>query len=446
MKQPTHFDWLVKTYFSDPKRQIKLEPGTILMEEESHNDRLYLIKKGTASGFVTNKEGQREEIFTSEPDTFLGVYSFFSKRYKSILTIEATSECTLAYIDRNQKVEPHPQLKSLEEQFMPVVVTDLMNRQQRLQELTEERHRTMQALLDNEKFTSLGQMAAGIAHELNNAISVLSRNTNWLVEVLSAQWEDTISSTIFEAGLLHGRFLSSREVRQRRKELSVRFHLDDEIAEMLAQTGLTDRQLKAFSKNDLKKQAADIYRIWEIGATFADMMVAAKQSAHVVQSVKLFGAQSSERSPALNVNESIENALALLRHKVKNLNVQVNLDPLPPITASMGELVQVWTNIINNACEAVSPEEGKLEISSTATPEHITVSIKDNGPGIPDAIIDRIFQPNVTTKKSGLSFGLGMGLPTVKRIVSSYQGSVDVSSSPSGTTFTVIIPLGGNRG
>jgi hypothetical protein len=176
------------------------------------------------------------------------------------------------------------------------------------------------------------------------------------------------------------------------------------------------------------------------------MMVAAKQSAHVVQSIKLFGTQSSERSPGLNLNESIENALALLRHKVKNMNVHVNLDPLPPIIASMGELVQVWINIINNACEAVSPEDGKLDISSTATPEHITVSIRDNGPGIPDAIINRIFQPNVTTKKSGLSFGLGMGLPTVKRIVSSYQGTVDVSSSPSGTTFTVIIPLGGNRG
>jgi hypothetical protein len=214
---------------------------------------------------------------------------------------------------------------------------------------------------------------------------------------------------------------------------------------MLAQTGLGDQQIRQLSANP-EKDAQKLYRIWEIGATFADMMVAPKQSAHVVQSVKLFGGQSSERSPGLDVNESIENALALLRHKLKHLSVETDLNPLPPVTANMGELVQIWTNILNNACEAVSPESGRIMIKSRESAGQVKISITDNGPGIPEDLVDRIFQPNVTTKVSGLSFGLGLGLPTVKGIVTSYNGNVDVSSSPSGTEFIVSLPHGGTHG
>lgn len=445
MEQSAHFEWLVQQYFSAPERLVSLQPGEILMHEGSFNDRLYLICEGDTVGYVKTPEREREEIFTAGKNTFLGVYSFFSKTFKSILTIEAISPCKMAYIDRAHPPVPHSVLKSLEEQFMPLVVTDLMNRQKRVQELTEEKHKALNLIIESEKFTSLGQMAAGIAHELNNAISVLSRNTNWLAEMVSEQWQDNLSASMFEAGLLNGRFLSSRDVRRRKKELKAGFRLSDASAEMLAQTGLSDSQVRTLSP-DPDGDAEHIYRIWEMGATFRDMMVAAEQSAHVVQSVKLFGARGSVKDDDIDIIESIENALTLLRHKLKTLTVNLDLHPLPLVRANMGELVQVWTNLLNNACEAVNPEEGIIGITTQAGPADIRIQISDNGSGIPEALIEKVFQPNVTTKVSGLSFGLGLGLPTVKRIIAQYKGTIDVESSPGGTRFNISLPYGGDRG
>ena len=102
--------------------------------------------------------------------------------------------------------------------------------------------------------------------------------------------------------------------------------------------------------------------------------------------------------------------------------------------------------MINNACEAMCHlvnHNHKLTIRSYATKTNIIVQVKDNGFGIPQKSIDTIFQPNFTTKINGLSFGLGLGLSIVKRIINEYKGTIEVESSRVGTTFIVKIPIGG---
>lgn len=439
-----NFDWLVKTYFSNRKQRLHLKAGETLIRQGDFNNRLYHVRKGILKGFGEEPDGSREEIFVSKADSFIGVYSFFSKKFKSLATVTAQTDCELAYIDRNQIITEGEAGDSLEKQFMPVAVTELMHRQQRLQEVAREKEQAYRKLVETEKLASLGQLSAGIAHELNNAISVVSRNTSWLIEHYTGHINDPRRAAIFESALMSGRSFSSRKVRKRKKQLSEKYGISPEAASRIAQTGLDDKLIRQLADN-LEASAQQIYDDWEIGATLHDMLLAAEQSTHVVKSIKTLGARHKSKQSGLDLNETIEHALSLLHHKLRNVNLQLNLNTLPPITGNSGEWVQVWMNLINNACEAMSQidnREPTLHVESKKRANHIQVTIRDNGPGIPKEILPDIFNPNVTTKVSGLSFGLGLGLTIVQRIITDYHGTIDTASSKRGTKFILKIPVG----
>ncbi|NOX89186.1 MAG: cyclic nucleotide-binding domain-containing protein [Calditrichaeota bacterium] len=442
----SHFNWLVKAYFSDPRRWIRLSQGSVLLRQGHYNNRLYLVRKGRLIGYMIDEDGNRVEILQAAENAFVGIYSFFSRTFTSVATVEAEVDCELAYIDSHQQIIPKNGECSFEQQFMPIVIADLMRRQQELQQLSVERANTLKKLLDQQRMASLGQLAAGIAHELNNAVAVISRNTGWMVEQMNLLCSDPVMFPIFEIGLNKGRFFSSREVRLRKKELIQNHGLPLRQAELVAQTGLPD-DLIFSDDGKLQYVPEELYRYWELGATFHDLLVAADQTSHVMRSIKTLGAKHNERYAGMDVNESIRNALTLLRHRLRDVQVNLRLSPLPSICGNMGELVQLWMNLIQNASEALKSSDkpdGRILIQSKKQKNWIVVSVEDNGPGIPKEILPQIFQPNVTTKVDGLSFGLGLGLTIVQRIVSEYQGTIDVKSSNKGTKFKVKIPIGGN--
>jgi len=437
--------YLIDNYFSDWNRVINIKAGDFLMKAGEYNGRLYLVRNGELIGISEEEGAGQEIIFTAGKNNFLGVYSFFSKTYNSLTSIKAVTDCELAYIDKYTKSVS--ETASLEKEFLPVVLTELMSRQNRLLQITQEKQQTLKMLLESQSLASLGQIAAGIAHELNNSIAVIARNSNWLSEQLSSQIFDKEQAVIFEAGLINGHFLSSRDVRKRKKELLSKFDFPDESASLLAQTGISDEKAGSMIKSD-KEQIKKFFNTWEIGAALHDMILASQQSAHVVKSIKVLGAPNKSREPGVDLNGTIQNAITLLRHKVRNVKINLHLDPLPAITANQGEFVQVWTNLIKNAGDAMhgyKERDPELTITSESWPGQMIIKVKDNGPGIPENILTTIFQPNVTTKVSGLSFGLGLGLTIVKRIITEYNGKITVRSAKSGTQFTVFIPLGGNN-
>ncbi|HES59910.1 MAG: cyclic nucleotide-binding domain-containing protein [Calditrichaceae bacterium] len=446
-QQKSHFEWLVKTYFSDPSRRLSVKKDEIIIRQGHYNNRLYLILEGEFQGYIQTETGIQKDSLRAGANNFIGVQSFFSKTFISMATMKALTDCEVAYIDRNQAVVPTDFMTSLEQQFMPIVVEDLMRRSNKMTELNQERGQALTKLIETEKMASLGQLAAGIAHELNNAIAVLARNTHWLMERYNAAIKNKMTHTIFNIGLMQGRIYSSREVRERGKMIAEKYSLSKEKAILLGQTGLDDEILKSY-KNRLEEKAEEIYNLWELGATFNDMLIASEQSTHVVNSIRALGAKHTARIPGLDINESINNALALLRSKLSSVHVQLKLRKVPAIIGNMGEFVQIWVNLINNACEAMCHlvnHNHKLNISSSATSANIIVKVKDNGLGIPQKSIDAIFQPNFTTKIHGMSFGLGLGLSIVKRIVNEYKGTIDVESARTGTTFIVKIPVGGEN-
>lgn len=437
---------LKNNYFSDPNRFLWLPKGDILIEEGSVNSRLFFIRSGRLTGFVENDEQEREIVFSASENSFLGVYSFFSRTYYSLVTIQADTDCELAYIDKLTK--PVEGSGSIEKDFMPFAVKDLVKRQNRMLEISKEKQDAQKKLLENQNLTALGQIAAGIAHELNNAIAVLGHNTKWLSEQMAAFPMAAEDAALILSGLNHGRALSSREVRTQTKSLQTQYPgLESSTARLLAQMDPDSDLLKKLSM----KTSAEIQRMfshWEMGVALHDMQVAARQSAHVVKSVKELGNVHKTRQAGVDLNKTVENALTLLHHKTRDITVHLDLNPLPAINANVGEWIQVWTNLIKNSSEAMldaATSNPKLTISSQIVLEQIQIKVTDNGPGIPDAVFSTIFQPNVTTKVRGLSFGLGLGLTIVKRIITEYDGRIDVRSSVNGTTFTIYIPIGGSN-
>jgi signal transduction histidine kinase len=146
----------------------------------------------------------------------------------------------------------------------------------------------------------------------------------------------------------------------------------------------------------------------------------------------------------VDVREGLESTLTILAHKLqKGVAVEKEYaEGLPRICANGGELNQVWTNIVDNAVDAMHGQ-GKLKVKTSRDEENVFVEISDDGPGIPREAKKRIFEPFFTTK--GVGEGTGLGLDIVQRIVSGHGGEIRVDSSPGETVFKVRLPINGPR-
>ncbi|KAA3662450.1 MAG: hypothetical protein DWQ10_02365, partial [Calditrichaeota bacterium] len=374
-------EWLIENYFSAKERTLKLKKGECLFNKGDYNDHLYLVKTGQLNGYVDNPDGSRYARFEAGKNKFVGIVSFFSRTYIARANVIAQEDSEIAWITRDVDLISKDGCDSLFDQFMPVVVTDLAYRQQREQKFFLEKEAAMKQLLHSEKMASLGQMAAALAHELNNAIAVLERNTHWMreniTEILQKRYPQEYP--YFQYGNENGRRLSSSEVRARTREIAKKFALARGDAQKLAKTGMPNDKLKYYV--DILDSDADIiYMYWDIGATFHDMAIAAHHATHVVRSVRALGAQRHSRQIDMDVNQSIKESLALLGPRLDSVKLTQKLKQVPPLTANIGEFVQIWTNLIKNAIEAMmhaSTPDPELTVRSEFARGRVNVYIQD---------------------------------------------------------------------
>lgn len=434
--------WLVETYFSDADRFVRLEIGDHLMYTSQPNDRLYYIRSGTVRGFddETNPDGSLVVKLQSGPGDFVGLHSFFSHDALSNFTIEAETVCELAYIERDQPVISNVGADSLAEQFMPVVIRGMVYRQQLMHELGRQQEKVYAQVHEYERLAALGQLSAGVAHELNNSIAVIVRGCDWL----SGAAENGIAKKgsqqleYFCRGRDQGRILSTRDIRQRKKELCRQYKLDEVDAEKAATMGLEEIPRKVL------KNLAELAHIWEIGATMNDLKLASNHAEHVVNSMKTLGAKHETLEEGIDVNETIQEALTLVRGKLRMVQMDLALGAEKTIRGNRGALVQIWVNLLKNAAEAcmeTDTEQSAIFVRTSHTDSNVVVELMDNGPGIDPKVLPTIFQPNVTTKKKGLAFGLGLGLTIVQRLVKEHQATISVDSEAGKTVFRVKFPV-----
>ncbi len=319
--------------------------------------------------------------------------------------------------------------------------------------------------LHDEKMVSLGKLSAGLAHELNNPASAIERSAT----LLENRLEDAERATraLGASGLTDHQLAALDAVRE--SCLATRVHgvrsaieqaereeaiadwladhgLDIAIAEGLAETAVT------FEALDLLAGAVDGPALnaalrWtaagcSVRGLASEIQEAALRISGLVTAIKGFTHmdQATVAEP-VDLIQSLDNTVAVLKSKARAKSVAVVVDverDLPRVRGFVGELNQIWANLIDNALDAV-PDSGRVEVLANRERQRVVVRIVDNGTGIPAEILDRVFDPFFTTKPVG--HGTGLGLDIVRRLVRHNDGEIAVESKPGRTEFRVVLPL-----
>ncbi|HVZ74647.1 MAG TPA: ATP-binding protein [Polyangia bacterium] len=326
-------------------------------------------------------------------------------------------------------------------------------------------------LINAEKMANLGMLVAGIAHEVNSPAAAVQG----LVDAL----QDTVmrlghcASDLFVAGLspaslrryfelvdgllpemTTAALSSTLESRQRQKKLKAMLagNTDADVAAaMLAELGdlgeRVARDLPAVAAGQsLAPLAGYLREIGFLARSSGTIRTAIGSIRRIVGALKRYSRLDEAPLERVDLHAGIEDTLVILSHQLKYREIGINVKraygKLPPITAHVGELNQVWTNLIHNAAQAMG-NQGELLIETKVNEDQgtVEVAIEDNGPGIPADVIPRIFDPFFTTKPKGE--GTGLGLSISARIIENHGGKISVESAPGRTRFTVRLPVDG---
>ncbi len=435
---------LTHRYFADPQRQQVVERGEKILLQGGYNDRLYLVLAGELEGYHQQGEAEAANVLYAGPGAFIGVHSFFSGTWVASSTVVAKTRTELAWIDRTISAVDEASLGPLSSQFMPVILDELSRRQRRTAQEAISKEAALKKLYSAEQMSMLGQLAAGLAHEMNNAVAVVSSKSGHLRQELEQMLyqNDESAQNFFSSGLHQGQKLSSAEVRQLGREYQKKYALAPHLAKTLA---------RATGHNPVEKiwlqQPEKALHYWQLGRDIHDLQLALSHTAAIVKSVKQLGNTEVDSKERLDINETLQKAVALLPTELRRVEVRLRLSQLPSFTGSQTELVQVWVNLLKNACDAlIDTPAPKIEIQTRYSKQRILVTITNNGPEIDEITRRKMFQPNFTTKKGGLFFGLGLGLSVVERIISTYAGGVAVKSDPQRTIFRIKLPVEGEYG
>lgn len=317
-----------------------------------------------------------------------------------------------------------------------------------------------------EKMAALGKLSAGLAHELNNPAAAVQRANATLRETLGRR--DAAMRQLTEAGLDTGgwgrieqvldgiapRNLAGRDIEPlalSAHEEALEAWLEErdiprawDLAPALAEAGATEEDLAAVA--GCVPEASLPAAISWIGETLvvreATEIIAqsSRRIAELVQAIKGYSHMDRATEQVADVHAGLEDTLLILAHRLRDVEIQRHYDrSLPPIRMFGNTLNQVWTNLLDNAIDAMD-EAGKITIRTRAEDGHIVVEIEDTGKGIPADVLPRIFEPFFTSKPQGQ--GTGLGLDTAWRIVTQeHAGRITATSEPGRTVFRVTLPV-----
>jgi signal transduction histidine kinase len=439
---PAQLEWLAAR-----GHVVTLEPGDILSAKGNAVLGLYIILSGRLSIHVDRGAGPHKVMEWRGGDVS-GVlpYSRLAASPGDVRAEEPTDVFVLPRAHIPDLIRDHYELTSI---FVHVMVD-------RARQFTS-------SDLHEEKMSSLGKLAAGLAHELNNPASALARSAKGLrsglraleassralgAAHLSADQQAAVERARELCQLAAGATFGRSPIEQADREDALagwleRHGADVTAAESLAESAITLESLDALAQA-LEPASLRAVLPWLVAgcATHrltSEIEASATKIHNLVAAVKGFTYMDQATMPKpVDVGRGLADTLAVLNAKARARSVTVRLDvppDLPRVAGFGGELNQVWANLVDNALDAA---KGEVVVSAAPQGSSVVVRVVDDGPGLPPANRERIFDPFFTTKPVGQ--GTGLGLDIARRVVRKHRGEIDVDSRPGRTEFRVTLP------
>jgi signal transduction histidine kinase len=452
----------IGTFEGVPETQLKwliekgtlreFDPGDKIINKGSAIDSMLVILEGAMS-LRFEQKGQYREIMRIEKDGITGSLPYSRATNARGFGIAGEKTMVLS-LDKKH----FPEMIQLHHEMVEALVHFMTSRVREFSRIQ----------YHDEKLISLGKLSAGLAHELNNPASAMVRSAQALKKRLRAVPEkfkrvismrlspeqvDAVNDILFakvrEDAADHALSLVEKTALVDALTDWLEEHGVDEgydIAETLADCGFTEDDLKAIlaavSGDYLPPVIEWLDNVLNTEKLVQEIEDASLRIAGLINSIKSYSHmdQAPDKQPC-NIRKGVSSTLTMLNHKLKAKNVQVIVgipDDLPDINAFVGELNQVWTNLIDNAIDAMQ-QNGVLEIAAESAGESARVKIIDNGSGIPEEIQSQVFDPFFTTKSVGE--GTGMGLDIVQKIIQNHKGDIRFDSRPGRTEFRITLPI-----
>ncbi|MFZ0289211.1 MAG: ATP-binding protein [Candidatus Sulfotelmatobacter sp.] len=436
-------------WFISQSQEMNLKAGDVYARQGDPADAMFVILEGQLQG--RGELGGETFVFDLEPGDVTGLLPFSRMKRFTVSGRAVTDSHALRF----------------PASLFPDLVQKMPELTKRLVGLMSDRIReTTRLEQQRDRLASLGKLSAGLAHELNNPASAAKRAASQLRQMLTK---------IRNASLELGKRDLSPAQKAEIEKLEASFtqpdvvppdpltvsDLEEQIDSLLRSHGQNDLWLLAagLARRNIKPEVVEsLFAILD-GDTARAALVRIAASVEIASLVHEIESSTSrisdlvgaikeythmDQAPVLNVDvvRSLETTLTILNHKLKQgVAVQRDYQQLPLLVNSFGsELNQVWTNIIDNAIDAMHGK-GELRVRTYQQDGCVVVEIADNGPGIPEEVQPHIFEPFFTTK--GVGEGTGLGLDTVQRIVKKHRGNIQVTSKPGDTRFQVWLPLAG---
>ena len=432
--------------------EVILEPGQQLFAEGDVGDRAYVIVEGEVE--VVKQSADRDVLLAVRGSgDVIGEMALIENSPRSA-AVRAKDKVTLMAIRK--------------EQLEHLLATSLSATRAMFYTILARWRGTEAMLRQGEKMAQLGTLTAGVAHELNNPAAAVRRGADQINDAISrfAEARGNLGNADFtedELGALEEETTRAMSVAARPpildalersdRESDVESALEDanvenawELASPLASLGYDADAIsdlsERFSDDKMTAVANVLATAYDVYNLLAEIGQGAGRISEIVKALKSYSYLDQAPVQEVDIHEGIDDTLLILRSKLKDgVIVHREYGDLPRIQAHGSELNQVWTNLLDNAIDALGGD-GDLYIRTSTDDGFVVVDIEDHGAGIPEDIQGRVFDAFFTTKPPGKGTGMGLDI-TYNIVVYKHHGAISLASEPGKTVFTVRLPVDG---